>query len=139
TSTQLEYTWENELARVNRSIGANVSARSDASNGQAWMRGPEECLSPKRDNNHIIFGGMKILQHTSDKVVFSMERGLEDPNRSSKRERKTHLFKESLEQQRKLNEDKFKEFKEEMKEETNDNEAEALTQLKQQHANPHSV
>ncbi|GJV60559.1 hypothetical protein Tco_1466659 [Tanacetum coccineum] len=56
-----------------------------------------------------------------------------------KRERKTQLFKESLEQQRKLNEEKFEEFKEEMNEETNDNQAEALTQLKQQHANPHSV
>lgn len=28
----------------------------------------EEKLSSKRDKNHILFGGTKILQHTPDKV-----------------------------------------------------------------------
>ncbi|KAL6610003.1 hypothetical protein ACP70R_039972 [Stipagrostis hirtigluma subsp. patula] len=32
-------------------------------------RGPEEMLSVKRDKNHILFGGTKILQHTADKSV----------------------------------------------------------------------
>ncbi|CAN6346903.1 unnamed protein product [Urochloa humidicola] len=32
-------------------------------------RGPEEMLSIKRDKNHILFGGTKILQHTADKSV----------------------------------------------------------------------
>ncbi|GJM88530.1 hypothetical protein PR202_ga04604 [Eleusine coracana subsp. coracana] len=75
-------------------------------------RGPEEMLSVKRDKNHILFGGTKILQHTADKsvnlrapdggcvafvlrtgfetsqgklmrtILFSTERGLEDPTRS---------------------------------------------------------
>ncbi|XP_071710004.1 probable manganese-transporting ATPase PDR2 [Rutidosis leptorrhynchoides] len=31
-------------------------------------RGPEERLSSKRDKNHILFGGTKILQHTPDKT-----------------------------------------------------------------------
>lgn len=31
-------------------------------------RGPEEHLSSKRDKNHVLFGGTKILQHTPDKV-----------------------------------------------------------------------
>ncbi|CAH1421042.1 unnamed protein product [Lactuca virosa] len=31
-------------------------------------RGLEECLSSKRDKNHVLFGGTKILQHTPDKV-----------------------------------------------------------------------
>ncbi|KAG8068811.1 hypothetical protein GUJ93_ZPchr0005g15800 [Zizania palustris] len=32
-------------------------------------RGPEETLSSKRDKNHILFGGTKILQHTPDKSI----------------------------------------------------------------------
>uniref|UniRef100_A0A0E0PM94 Cation-transporting ATPase n=1 Tax=Oryza rufipogon TaxID=4529 RepID=A0A0E0PM94_ORYRU len=32
-------------------------------------RGPEETLSVKRDKNHILFGGTKILQHTPDKSI----------------------------------------------------------------------
>ncbi|EMS47412.1 putative cation-transporting ATPase [Triticum urartu] len=32
-------------------------------------RGPDEMLSIKRDKNHILFGGTKILQHTPDKSV----------------------------------------------------------------------
>lgn len=32
-------------------------------------RGAEEKLSIKRDKNHFLFGGTKILQHTPDKVV----------------------------------------------------------------------
>ncbi|OEL17438.1 putative manganese-transporting ATPase PDR2 [Dichanthelium oligosanthes] len=32
-------------------------------------RGLEEMLSVKRDKNHILFGGTKILQHTADKSV----------------------------------------------------------------------
>ena len=32
-------------------------------------RGIEEKLSAKRDKNHVLFGGTKILQHTPDKVV----------------------------------------------------------------------
>ncbi|XP_062179368.1 probable manganese-transporting ATPase PDR2 isoform X1 [Phragmites australis] len=32
-------------------------------------RGPEEMLSVKRDKNHILFGGTKILQHTADKSI----------------------------------------------------------------------
>lgn len=35
-------------------------------------RGPEERLSSKRDKNHILFGGTKILQHTPDKVVYDV-------------------------------------------------------------------
>lgn len=35
-------------------------------------RGPEERLSSKRDKNHILFGGTKILQHTPDKVVHNV-------------------------------------------------------------------
>uniref|UniRef100_A0A6N2LIY5 P-type ATPase A domain-containing protein n=1 Tax=Salix viminalis TaxID=40686 RepID=A0A6N2LIY5_SALVM len=31
-------------------------------------RGTEEKLSAKRDKNHVLFGGTKILQHTPDKV-----------------------------------------------------------------------
>lgn len=31
-------------------------------------RGPEECLSSKRDKTHVLFGGTKILQHTPDKT-----------------------------------------------------------------------
>ncbi|KAK1433701.1 hypothetical protein QVD17_10616 [Tagetes erecta] len=31
-------------------------------------RGPEERLSSKRDKNHYLFGGTKILQHTPDKT-----------------------------------------------------------------------
>ena len=31
--------------------------------------GPEEKLSIRRDKNHVLFGGTKILQHTPDKVV----------------------------------------------------------------------
>ncbi|KAL4581769.1 hypothetical protein LXL04_006297 [Taraxacum kok-saghyz] len=31
-------------------------------------RGPEEHLSSKRDKNHVLFGGTKILQHTPDKT-----------------------------------------------------------------------
>ncbi|KAF5792044.1 putative P-type Na(+) transporter [Helianthus annuus] len=31
-------------------------------------RGPDERLSSKRDKNHILFGGTKILQHTPDKT-----------------------------------------------------------------------
>jgi hypothetical protein len=31
-------------------------------------RGMEEKLSAKRDKNHVLFGGTKILQHTPDKV-----------------------------------------------------------------------
>nr|XP_043614815.1 probable manganese-transporting ATPase PDR2 [Erigeron canadensis]XP_043614816.1 probable manganese-transporting ATPase PDR2 [Erigeron canadensis] len=31
-------------------------------------RGPEERLSSKRDKNHVLFGGTKILQHTPDKT-----------------------------------------------------------------------
>ncbi|KAG5560835.1 hypothetical protein RHGRI_004001 [Rhododendron griersonianum] len=34
-------------------------------------RGAEEKLSIKRDKNHFLFGGTKILQHTPDKVVHS--------------------------------------------------------------------
>lgn len=32
-------------------------------------RGAEERLSVRRDKNHVLFGGTKILQHTPDKVV----------------------------------------------------------------------
>lgn len=32
-------------------------------------RGPAENLSARRDKSHVLFGGTKILQHTSDKVV----------------------------------------------------------------------
>ncbi|CAD6341162.1 unnamed protein product, partial [Miscanthus lutarioriparius] len=32
-------------------------------------RGPEDMLSIKRDKNHILFGGTKVLQHTADKSV----------------------------------------------------------------------
>lgn len=35
-------------------------------------RGPEECLSSKRDKNHVLFGGTKILQHTPDKVFYTL-------------------------------------------------------------------
>jgi cation-transporting ATPase 13A1 len=31
-------------------------------------RGPEEKLSSRRDKNHLLFGGTKILQHTPDKT-----------------------------------------------------------------------
>lgn len=33
-------------------------------------RGLEEKLSSKRDKNHVLFGGTKILQHTPDKVDY---------------------------------------------------------------------
>lgn len=35
-------------------------------------RGAEENLSARRDKSHVLFGGTKILQHTSDKVVLLM-------------------------------------------------------------------
>ncbi|PSS04631.1 Manganese-transporting ATPase, partial [Actinidia chinensis var. chinensis] len=36
-------------------------------------RGAEEKLSVRRDKNHVLFGGTKILQHTPDKVTFCMK------------------------------------------------------------------
>lgn len=35
-------------------------------------REPEERLSIRRDKNHVLFGGTKILQHTPDKVADSL-------------------------------------------------------------------
>ncbi|AQK85838.1 putative manganese-transporting ATPase PDR2 [Zea mays] len=32
-------------------------------------RGPDDMLSIRRDKNHILFGGTKVLQHTADKSV----------------------------------------------------------------------
>lgn len=31
-----------------------------------------EKLSARRDKSHVLFGGTKILQHTPDKVIFSV-------------------------------------------------------------------
>ena len=35
-------------------------------------RDPDERLSIRRDKNHVLFGGTKILQHTPDKVAAVM-------------------------------------------------------------------
>jgi hypothetical protein len=37
---------------------------------------PDDRLSIKRDKNHILFGGTKILQHTADKVLLMMHKRL---------------------------------------------------------------
>ncbi|GKF38046.1 hypothetical protein Tco_0118107, partial [Tanacetum coccineum] len=55
------------------------------------------------------------------------------------REKDKELFKETIEQQRKLNEDKFKSFKEEIKKERNDKLVEALAQLNEQPLTSHSA
>jgi hypothetical protein len=39
-------------------------------------RSPDDRLSIKRDKNHILFGGTKILQHTADKVLLMMHKTL---------------------------------------------------------------
>ncbi|GKD38844.1 hypothetical protein Tco_1259051 [Tanacetum coccineum] len=51
------------------------------------------------------------------------------------REKDKELFMETIEQERKLNEEKFETFKKE----TNDKLAEALAQLKEQPTTPHSA
>lgn len=37
-------------------------------------RSLDDRLSTKRDKNHILFGGTKILQHTPDKVLLMMHK-----------------------------------------------------------------
>lgn len=36
--------------------------------GSISSREPDERLSIRRDKNHVLFGGTKILQHSPDKV-----------------------------------------------------------------------
>lgn len=40
------------------------------SQGSIIGRDSEERLSIRRDKNHVLFGGTKILQHTPDKVGY---------------------------------------------------------------------
>ena len=66
-----------------------------------------------------------------------LEKSLKDLEQARVKDKE--IFDETIEQQRKLGEEKLETFKEEMKKETNERLAEALTQLKEQPPTPHSA
>ena len=66
-----------------------------------------------------------------------LEKSLKDLEQARVKDKE--IFDETIEQQRKLGEEKIDTFKEEMKKETNERLAEALAQLKDQASTPHSA
>ena len=66
-----------------------------------------------------------------------LEKSLKDLEQARVKDKE--IFDETIEQQRKLGEEKLETFKEEMKKETNERLAEALAQLKEQAPTPHSA
>ncbi|PWA85052.1 transposon, En/Spm-like, Transposase-associated domain protein [Artemisia annua] len=75
--------------------------------------------------------------HPQFKKVEVLEKSLKDLDQARVKDKE--IFYETIEQERKLGEEKLETFKEEMKKETNERLAEALAQLKEQAPTPHSA